>query len=63
MESKRPTPYRWFTGYVVRADQERVFFITTDDYIGLAPSTIKARDHICVLLGCRTPLVLGTGRA
>lgn len=34
------------------------FFTATEGYIGLAPSTIKARDHICVLLGCRTPIVL-----
>ena len=36
----------------------RSFFTTDDGYIGLAPIATKPGDQVCILLGCRTPLVL-----
>ena len=36
----------------------RLLFTTNDGYIGLAPKATKLDDQICILLGCRTPLVL-----
>ena len=33
-------------------------FTTDDGYIGLAPIAAKPGDKVCVLLGCRTPLIL-----
>lgn len=36
----------------------RSFFTTVDGYIGLAPIATKPGDEVCILLGCRTPLVL-----
>lgn len=36
----------------------RSFFTTEEGYIGLGPTGAKAGDQICVLLGCRSPLLL-----
>ena len=36
----------------------RLLFTTNDGYICLAPKATKLDDQICILLGCRTPLVL-----
>ena len=36
----------------------RSFFTTDDGYIGLAPIATKPNDEVCILLGCRSPLVL-----
>lgn len=36
----------------------QAFFRTLDGHIGLAPVGIQKGDHICVLLGCRPPMLL-----
>lgn len=36
----------------------RCFVTTQEGYIGLAPLASKAGDQICIILGCRSPLVL-----
>lgn len=36
----------------------RAFFRTRNGYIGLGPSSIKSGDQACVVLGCRSPLIL-----
>ena len=36
----------------------RVLFRTRNGYIGLGPSSIKSGDKACVVLGCRSPLIL-----
>ena len=43
---------------VIHANCGRSFFTTVDGYIGLAPIAAKPGDEICILLGCRSPLVL-----
>lgn len=50
---------------VAKAFRGRSFFVTDDGYIGLAPRTVEPGDQVCILLGCRAPLVLrldATGR-
>ncbi|KAM0798112.1 heterokaryon incompatibility protein-domain-containing protein [Usnea florida] len=37
---------------------KRSFIITEEGYIGIAPRATKPGDRVCVLLGCRTPLLL-----
>jgi hypothetical protein len=36
----------------------RSFVATEEGYIGLAPNNVRPGDQVCVLLGCRSPLVL-----
>lgn len=36
----------------------RSFVVTETGYIGLAPAATKSQDLVCVLLGCRLPLVI-----
>ncbi|RYP61407.1 hypothetical protein DL769_007730 [Monosporascus sp. CRB-8-3] len=36
----------------------RHFFSSSEGYIGLAPSETRSGDIICVILGCRSPIVL-----
>lgn len=38
--------------------QGRCFVTTQEGYVGLAPLASKAGDQICIILGCRSPLVL-----
>ena len=38
--------------------QERSFVKTHEGYIGLAPRNAKPGDQVCILLGCRTPILL-----
>ena len=49
--------HRYFEG-VNTMTLGRVFFRTRNGYIGLAPSSIKSGDQACVVLGCRSPLIL-----
>ena len=50
--------YEPYLTEVLNVTEGRVFFITKEGYIGLAPDTIEPQDQVCVLLGCLTPLVL-----
>ena len=43
---------------VATAIRGRSFLTTDDGYVGLAPIASKPGDEICVLLACRSPLVL-----
>lgn len=43
---------------IEQATNYRTLFITEEGYIGLGPTTTKAGDGICVILGCSVPLVL-----
>jgi hypothetical protein len=36
----------------------RALFTTADGNIGLCPADTRPGDHICVILGCKTPLLL-----
>jgi hypothetical protein len=38
--------------------QGRSFFTTQEGYVGLAPKASKPGDKVCVLFGCRSPLIL-----
>ena len=49
--------HRYFEG-VNTMTLGRAFFRTRNGYIGLAPSSIKSGDQACVVLGCRSPLIL-----
>ena len=44
--------------YVSVLLQGRCFVTTQEGYIGLGPLAARAGDQICVILGCRSPLVL-----
>ena len=37
---------------------KRSFIITQEGYIGIAPNATKPGDRVCVLFGCRTPMLL-----
>ena len=37
---------------------KRSFIITEEGYIGIAPNATKPGDRVCVLFGCRTPMLL-----
>ncbi len=54
-ESHESILYLARVGYAFKG---RSFFTTNDGYIGLAPTATKPGDEVCILLGCRTPLVL-----
>lgn len=54
-----------YPSWILDAFHGRAFFVTDDGYIGLAPRTVEPEDQVCILLGCRAPLVLrldATGR-
>ena len=38
--------------------RKRSYITTIEGYIGLAPATAQHGDKVCVLLGCRTPILL-----
>ena len=40
----------------------RTFIQTREGYIGLAPRTARPGDHVCILLGCSTPMLLRPAR-
>jgi hypothetical protein len=45
-------------GYALRNCPGRAIFKTTEGFLGLGPAALQMDDHICVLLGCNTPLIL-----
>ena len=47
-----------YFGFVRVAITGRVLFTTCDGAMGLAPRVAMPGDEVCVLLGCRTPLIL-----
>ena len=47
-----------YLGLVLELCHKRSFITTEEGYIGLAPEASKPGDQICVLLGCKKPLVL-----
>ncbi|MCJ1431518.1 hypothetical protein MMC27_000871 [Xylographa pallens] len=49
---------RKYTDTVFKYAKRRSFIITENGYIGLAPVTTRPGDHVCVLLGCNSPLVI-----
>ena len=55
-------PIDWQTGEVKAefkfAMKERIFFITRDGYIGLAPEAAQEGDVVCVVLGGEVPYVI-----
>ena len=49
---------RKFLNAVYSHFQGRSFIKTREGYIGLAPQTAVPGDHVCILLGCSTPILL-----
>lgn len=47
-----------FSAQMQHCIRGRLFFTTNDGSIGSAPQAAKPGDHICVLLGCQSPLVI-----
>jgi hypothetical protein len=47
-----------FTSAVGAASQHRTFFITKSGYMGIGPMPLEVGDTICVVLGCKVPLLL-----
>ena len=47
-----------YVARVLRLCEKRSFITTEEGYIGLAPKATKPGDQVCILLGCRNPLVL-----
>ena len=53
-----PSDIRKFLNSVGTYCRKRSFIITEEGYIGIAPKATKPGDRVCVLLGCRVPLLL-----
>ena len=53
-----PTDTRKFLNSVGTYWSKRSFIITDEGYIGIAPRATKPGDRVCVILGCRFPLLL-----
>ena len=47
----------YFQGIFQRLD-ERVLFTTTNDFVGIGPADAREGDIVCILSGCRLPIVL-----
>jgi hypothetical protein len=41
-----------------RATDSRAFFITSLDYMGIGPASVKEDDIVCIFPGCRVPLLV-----
>lgn len=52
------THWRQYAENVESACHGRLFFITSNGYMGLAPLSTRSGDLICIFLGGRTPFVL-----
>jgi hypothetical protein len=48
----------YYLSMVCRTMSGRAFFITQNGHTGIAPDDIEVGDHVTVLHGCRTPLIL-----
>ncbi|CAF9942173.1 hypothetical protein IMSHALPRED_003398 [Imshaugia aleurites] len=49
--------YEDYQSQVLHATKARKFFTTKEGSIGLAPAATKSGDRVCILLGCRNPMV------
>ncbi|KAI4112105.1 MAG: hypothetical protein LQ339_000113 [Xanthoria mediterranea] len=50
--------YKKYLHYLKLLIQCKCFITTHEGYIGLAPLASEAGDQVCIILGCRSPLVL-----
>ncbi|MCJ1295907.1 hypothetical protein MMC34_007472 [Xylographa carneopallida] len=49
---------RKYIDTIFKYAKRRSFIVTKAGYIGLAPTATRPGDHVCVLLGCNSPLVI-----
>ena len=56
--SNIPSETRKLLDFVTTFCSKRSFIITDEGYIGIAPKAAKQGDRVCVILGCRSPLLL-----
>ncbi|KAL8923008.1 MAG: hypothetical protein Q9208_004820 [Pyrenodesmia sp. 3 TL-2023] len=47
-------------GNIIQKIRGRAFFITNEGHMGTAPDGVRPGDHVCILLGCYSPIIIRT---